>query len=43
VLHKKSSNVPRSKEESGFDLPVEDNFATCLDSSMLNKGYYRPW
>lgn len=38
----KSINVPKSMEESGFDLSVEDILTTYLDSSMLSKGYFRP-
>lgn len=38
----KSINVPKSMEDEGFDLHVEDILTTYLDSSMLGKGYFRP-
>ena len=38
----KSINVPKSMDEEGFDLPVEDILTTYLDSSMISKGYFRP-
>jgi formate dehydrogenase maturation protein FdhE len=38
----KSINLPKSMEDGGFDLHVEDILTTYLDSSMLGKGYFRP-
>ncbi len=37
----KSIRVPKSREDSGFDLAVEDVITGFLDASMIEKGYKR--
>ena len=37
----KSIRIPKLKEESGFDLAVEDIITGFLDASMFEKGYKR--
>lgn len=37
----KSVRIPKLKEESGFDLAVEDVITSFLDAGMIEKGYKR--
>lgn len=37
----KSVRIPKLKEESGFDLAVEDIITNYLDAAMIGKGYKR--
>ncbi len=37
----KSVRIPKLKEESGFDLAVEDILTNFLDAAMIDKGYKR--
>lgn len=37
----KSVRIPKLKEESGFDLAVEDIITNYLDAAMIDKGYKR--
>ncbi len=37
----KSVRIPKLKEESSFDLAVEDIITSFLDSAMIEKGYQR--
>jgi FdhE protein len=37
----KSVRIPRLKEESGFDLAVEDIITNFMDAAMIEKGYKR--
>ena len=37
----KNVRIPKLKEESGFDLAVEDIMTSFLDAAMIDKGYKR--
>jgi len=37
----KNVRIPKLKEESGFDLTVEDIITSFLDAAMIDKGYKR--